>query len=366
VGPDIACGGSRKVELVPVDRGGGLPCGPACRQVTFGDEVYISYEVKGDLLVYAGGLSLDRAIYLVDLKQDKEWLVRPARYPGMPGCLEVATDGRRLAYECTDWKEPKQPFYVATLQLFDPASGTESDLECLKMVLPDKSSLPAHLTLGDTGVAAQLSLTAGPAVDAFFHRFSDGTFTNLSRRFGGVWHTHMSGSRLVWTEIVNQTQIVLFDTLARVRRVLDPTGKAQFIPRIEGDRVVWVDHRNAPGDMYNQTNSDIYMHDLSTGKTVAVTTHPARQDFPDVDGDWVVWQDWRNNPNPTPQSGFKNADIFARNIKTMKPGEEIQVTSFPGQEVRPQVDHGRVFYRMAGRGGKLALFMVDLAKLGKH
>jgi len=156
----------------------------------------------------------------------------------------------------------------------------------------------------------------------------------------------MSGNRLVWTEIVGAyTQVMIYDTVARRKRVLAPHPGSQFHPRIEGDRVVWVDHRNAPGDMVDQRNSDIYVHDLSTGKTSAVTTHPAMQDYPDVQGDWVVWEDWRNNPKPVPLYGgdFINSDVYARNMKT---GEEIQLTSLPGMELRPQIDRGRVFFDM--------------------
>jgi beta propeller repeat protein len=360
-GPQIPCGGSRTLTLIPVQRGPGLACGPGCKQVTFGADVSIRYEVKGDLLVYSGGGDMDPSVYLVDLKQDKEWLVKKAKYPKKPGCFWVSTDGKRLAYDCDDWEDPKQPYHIIALHIFDPQTSVESDARCLTMV-HDKSGVPDYLSLGETGIAMNMSLTSSSSVDAFFHRFSDGSLTNLTKKYGGVWHTNMSGSRIVWTEAITTTQIVLHDTVSGTRKVLDPTGKAQFVPRIEGDKVVWIDHRNAPGDMWNQTNSDIYLHDLATGKTEAVTTHPARQDFPDVWGDWVVWQDWRNNPNPTPQSGFKNADIFARNMKTMKVNEELQVTSFPGQEVRPKIDAERVFYQM-GDGNKVSIFMVDLAQL---
>ena len=118
--------------------------------------------------------------------------------------------------------------------------------------------------------------------------------------------------------------------------------------------MVWVDHGAAPGNMYSQGNSDIYLHDLGSGKTTPVVTNPARQDFPDVDGDWVVWEDWRNNPNPTPKysSEFKESDIYAYNLKTCK---EVQVTSLPGLALRPKVDGGRVFYVKGAH-----IFMVQL------
>jgi hypothetical protein len=48
-----------------------------------------------------------------------------------------------------------------------------------------------------------------------FYRFSDGSFTNLTKAYGGVWQGHMSGHRLVWTQAKTgwpSTQVVVYDT----------------------------------------------------------------------------------------------------------------------------------------------------------
>ena len=247
------------------------------------------------------------------------------------------------------WADPPEDAATAGLlvkrfnpvngEIYDPVTHEEQDLECLPLTV-GKSSAIEYLTLGSTGIAAQLSVTS-IAPYAWFHSFSDASFGEVSA--SAAWFTHMSGPRLVWAEAMAQSQIVLYDTVTKVKTVLDPQPHGQWLPRIDGDRIVWVDHRNAPGDMVNQGNSDIYLHDLSSGKSTPVTINAARQDHPDVDGDWVVWEDWRNNPNPTPRySGeFKESDIFALNLKT---GKEIQVTNLPGMELNPKVDGDRVFY----------------------
>jgi len=123
-----------------------------------------------------------------------------------------------------------------------------------------------------------------------------------------------------------------------------------------------MDNRNSPGELWNPGNSDIYVHDLSTGKTAAVTTHPAEQSLPDVYGDWVVWEDWRDNPNPTPgwTGSVTEADVYARNMKT---GKEVRVTNWKGMELRPRIDNKRVFFA-APAGNNIEYFMIDLAKLG--
>lgn len=346
------CGGDRTLAPKPIARGTGKPCGKACRQVTFGAYPGVFYEAQANLLTYIGGDTVHAKVYLVDLEQDKEWLVRE-RPPGLPGCAAVATDGRRLAYVCAVPRGSQQSTFP--LQIYDVNTKLESDLNCEGV-----SRAPSYLGLGSSGVVASLA-TASKGAGAMLYRFGDKTLTNLSSTTGGGWDPHMSGTRVVWTGQNKQglTQIMLHDTVSGTTEALAPSKGAQFSPRIDGSRIVWVDHRNAPGSMWNQSNSDIYIHDLSTAKTAPVTMHPARQGFPDVSGDWVVWQDFRNNKDPTPrQPGSKsNADIYARNVKT---GEEIQVTSDTGLEVNPRVDRGRAFYRAVG-----GIFMVDLDALDR-
>lgn len=351
------CGGSRTLTPKPVQRGNGLSCGKGCRQVTFGNDVELNFEVKDDLIVYTGGLAVYGHVYLVDLKADKEWLVKKISNQDV-GCSAVATDGNRLAYACPIMPGPDPPSWTVFFALFDPATNVENDLKCFKVFTAQSACPPRWMGLGNNSLAVNMSPTHCKYQDAYLYRFSDGSFTNLSNKKGGVWQTRMSGSRIVWTEAVKNTQIMCYDTVTGAKKMLDPDQGGQFHPRIEGDQVVWVDHRNAKGDMWDQGNSDIYLHDLKTQKTVAVTTQAARQDHPDVWGDWVVWEDWRNNPNPTPKYSqeYINSDIYAKNITT---GQVVQLTSFKDLELQPQVDNGRVFFRMYD-GKQLSLFMIDL------
>jgi len=355
---DAGCGGSRTVAPQAVKRGTGLPCGKGCKQVTFGDYPD-HYDVKNDLIVYEGGASLYGDLYYVDLTADEEWLVRKMPATQKAGCRAVATDGKRLAYSCPIRPEPVVS-WIQTLTLYDPAKRTETDLMCIELFTALHACDPSSMGLGDTGVAVNMSTTSCKTPDTYFYRFSDGSFTNISKNYGQVWETQMSESLIVWTGVgAKDTNIVLYDTTTNTQKLVDPSDRGQFHPRIEGNRIVWVDHRNSTGDMWDQGASDIYLHDLSTGKTESVIIHSARQDYPDVWGDWVVWEDWRNNPNPTPRyaSEFINSDIFAKNLKT---GQVAQLTSGKGMELRPQVDNDRVFFTMLDGNQSASLFMIDL------
>jgi beta propeller repeat protein len=348
-----------------VTRGQGKPCGPGCEQVSFGFNADNVYEVAGDLLVYPGLESIPPDGYayhivLVDLKQRTESIVHRSPKGGV--CRWADTDGSRLAYACTVLAAPGT--VLATMYHYDPATRSESDLYCLSY--SGMGYAPRYVALADTGVASEISIGKDAAGEIYFHRFSDKTFAKLTNEPGSVWESNAHGPLLVWTQTIkaeSRTAIMLHDTRDSAPRTLEAGAAAQqWGPRIEGDKVVWVDHRNAPGDVWNVSNADIYLHDLATGKTVPVTTHPARQDNPDVSGDWVVWEDFRHNPNPTTPSGQGQIDIYARNMKT---GVEVRVSddTLRGELKlpvnKPRVDKGRVFFKSAG------IFMVDLAQRGR-
>ncbi len=185
------------------------------------------------------------------------------------------------------------------------------------------------------------------------------TLENLAKKTYVAQLPAASGRHIVWTQRDGSDwtdfQIILYDDSTKTQRRIAPTAHAQWQPRIDGERIVWLDNRNDPTHNYlNPRNVDIYTHDLTTGKTTAVCTDPGRQDHVDVGGDWVVWHDYRNGKDGV--SG-KEIDIYAKNLAT---GREYRVTDAPGIEAYPRVDGDRLFYRKSAADKQLALFMVDL------
>ena len=276
--------------------------------------------------------------------------------------MTISTDGVQVAYSCLTLPEGSKDYRVA-IATYDPKTHTETEQWCAAMTLL-KSSPPQQVGLGSLGVAFLMSQVSEGGRDIFYYRFSDHSLTNLSNQFNLVWAGSLSGTQVVWSQVAmdyGQRLATISDIAAKGPRYLDPqTAGSQWGVRTDGARVVWVDHRNAPGGPSNYGNSDIYVHDLTTGKTTPVVTHSARQDFPDVSGDWVVWEDYRNNPNPTEPDAYKakNVDIYARNLAT---GDELQLTDLPGIEMRPRITSGLVFFRAAA-----GIFMIDLkTRLGR-
>ena len=132
----------------------------------------------------------------------------------------------------------------------------------------------------------------------------------------------------------------------------------QWLPRIEGTQVVWTDQRNEPAAVWPARNTDIYHHDLTTGKTTRVTTDPGTQERPDVWGDWVVWMDWRNSPGGVSQGGkAPDCDVYGKNLKT---GQVVQLAGGSGHQAYARVDRDRAFFTMRDAQGEISAFMIDL------
>jgi hypothetical protein len=216
------------------------------------------------------------------------------------------------------------------------------------------------MALANAGVVLNMSLGACSTIDVLLHRFSDRRIINLSSRSGGVYHASADGNRIVWTDwdpAWKANQISMYDTkTSKKSRVSPSTGHHQYRARIQGDQVIWTENRDGKGDHLTPLNSDIYTKDLSTGKTIAVTTHVGTQEWPDISGEWAVWQDWRHSKGGTSSGGGNEVDIYAKNLKT---GKEYRITDYMGAEAYPRVDRGRVFFTMGGLK-TISLFMVDL------
>ena len=354
--PDGLCGGSRKLSPTVIKPYASKPCGKGCKQVTFGNFVELHYDVVGDQLVYIGERGTGYKVYLVDLKSSTEYRLHPNFAKKGQGCSLVHTDGKQPTYTCVRGGFPDTKVWLRSITTYDPSTQMATDRHCYKRKLSNKGCFPDYVCTGSTGVGLNDSMGACIKQDMWFYRFSDGSFTNLTKAYGGVWQGHMSGHRLVWTQVNAgwpSTQVVIHDTKTNKQWRVDPASGSQYLPRIEGDQVVWTDHRNAKGGMWMPGNSDIYYANLTSGKKLAVTTHSAMQERPDVWGDWVVWMDWRSAAATTK----KNADIYAKNIKT---GKVFPIAATSATEAYPRIDNDRVFYTMPDNKGEISLFMVDL------
>ncbi len=97
----------------------------------------------------------------------------------------------------------------------------------------------------------------------------------------------------------------------------------QLEPVIYSNYIVWTDYRNDNG---SGTNSDIFLHDLTSHQEHVICSNPARQVRPDIYETTVSWEDNRAGPN--------NWDIYAYDIST---GSEKQITTNPANQNNPAI-----------------------------
>ena len=165
------------------------------------------------------------------------------------------------------------------------------------------------------------------------------------------------GNRVVWASVDRDE----YESLRSLTKVLLPnwdiflleldTGEvrqitteehAQTRPRVFGDTVVWLDARH-DDDYFNPRRFDVYAYDLSTGQETRLTSTTSAEDNDlSISGNLVVWTDQRYVPENTSypsNSGDYNNEIYAFDLST---GEEIRVTTNPGNDHYPVVDGNRI------------------------
>ena len=359
------CGGSRTIQPIVIPHGTSQPCGPGCKQISWGYTPDHRYEVAGDLVVYnsAGGPGNRR--FTIDLKTGIERQLDPDRPDDKgAGCYMVGTDGKQIATTCIqEWKGSKK--FIQSVTLYDATTHVEEDLVCLPRDVDADNCAPSLISVNTTGITVDWTLGTCGQSTALFLPFGETKLKPLAGEGyqGNVAWAVGQGDKVVWSQRKTGwggDRIVLYDLTTGTQKRIDPREGLvgdQWMPRVQGDKIVWVDHRNdLTGSRFDQRNSDIYLHDLGTGITQPVTTHPALQEWPDVYGDWVVWHDLRANPGGI--SG-KNIDVYAKNMKT---GQEVAIANGAESESYPRIDNGRIFFTgWDGVSPHRNLYMVDLA-----
>jgi hypothetical protein len=364
-GKKVTCGGTRTLNPVTIQPGPAQTCGPGCKQISWGYAPDHRFEVAKDLLTYFTSGGPGYRVFTIDLKTGLERRWHPERPTDKSaGCKLVATDGTKIVTTCIqEWKD--QPTWTRSITTIDPDAATETDLLCLDRDSAKGHCAPTSISLNSTGVTVNWTLGSCGQSTALFLPNGDTKLLSLAPPPDRAGWAMGQGDKIVWHQFKSGWggwRIVVHDlTTGKEWRVDPREGQKgdQWGARIEGDKIVWMDHRNDPsGDSFTPRNVDIYHHDLSTGLTRAVTTHAAKQELPDVYGDWVVWHDFRATANGLTGD---NIDVYAKNMKT---NEEVGIATSTRSEAHPRVDRERVFFRAFDeKVTGLYLFMVDIPTL---
>jgi len=365
---DSVCGGSRTLPPQKLPPGTPTPCGAACKQITFVSGMSNRFDIAGDLAVFVFHSIpfFSDTIGFVRLRTGEVFQVRESSSISSDNCRIPTTDGHSLAYMCF---RSKGDFDTRReiVAIYDTQTHVERDLACLEKRPRTDHCVVFELGLARRGAAVSRVAPGGNCRDpkALWQAFDKPTLETISKD-KIVVYLHAEGDIVVWTEGNDQTKaanVVAYDLRTGKKVVVDPSPRGQFHARTDGRYVVWADCRHDPHCGYaNWANSDIYRHDLKTGKTELVSQNPAQQIFPDVSGKWVTWQDCRNDPvSITPDLGHGNRiDVYVKNMET---GKEYNMTAWqlpPPLIQAPKVNARHLIYQANSSDRNGNLFLVDL------
>ncbi|MDD5307253.1 MAG: hypothetical protein PHU25_08025 [Deltaproteobacteria bacterium] len=337
----------------------GIDCGPGCRQLTF-EEInnvnewaathrYVAYtdELNGMMHV----IDVDAGCY-ADVEKEME-----GTYPDIKG--------NRLIFVADYWGSP----YRIRLEIVDLLSGAmQNCLEEVQTTYPriyyEYSALAGEKIAFKWERSNENSDIIYPVyVDLYSIGGERKTIFDIGQT---AFRVRADGDYVIWED---GQDIGLPDIWAHKistgktwNLTNHPSG--QWLPRMDGTRVVWSDLRNGPNPSLDGSlaHQDIYMHDFATGETTGITNANWIHYGPDISGDRIVWTDYRACSDPNNKYDFADTHIWMYDLKTKT---EHQITSTPEGEGEPQIDGDRVYYfRQIPTSGLFAVFVQELSALG--
>jgi hypothetical protein len=318
------------------------PCGPGCRQVAFAAD----YRAMGDY-----GFS---DAYVVYFGRQHTWVVDRATgeesvlfcHPYFVGSYELAIDGSLAVYGIggtareSDGTASFTAIWAADLDtgrqwpLVERAgSYDEAWWSIAGLAL---SGRRAVFTMIETRI---IDLEAGTRLSRLTVNVVDvetGEVTlveDLGPPSGHGW-PDISGDWVVFTTIAD---VYAHNVATGITIGPDLPGD-QWFPRIDGTRIVWMDHRNSPGGYGRGGTWEFYAYDLVAEVETLLPAGESLNDYaePDLRGDVVIWSDYRDS---TPED--RTSNLFSYQFST---GREQRVTDLPGKTIGARLGDGEVLF----------------------
>ncbi|MDD5309790.1 MAG: hypothetical protein PHU25_20940 [Deltaproteobacteria bacterium] len=350
----------------------GEDCGPGCTQLTFSEEVEPGqWDVWDKYLVYRDE---DTRIWAVDIVEKKHMRI-PDPHPEYP----VGFGKGSLAYYPTaqgvhvyyGWKSYYSTPRKEEVIKVDLAQKTQ---EVVSLVAETSGNsldyVPRFLDASDSHVVSQAG--CGDGEEQTLCLFDVST---MPAKVSVLINDGYGNYNSIWNNVFVFTDSrpgLTFDITG-----YDIGGKAFFpvtndaeytqaYPRIQGDRVVYVDLKfgtNQDAVMGDWNHAAIFVYDMKTKERPQVTSGDWTCVAPDIWNEIVVWADYRDCNNPNNGNDFSNVQVWGYNLDTKK---EFRITNLPtaAYPERPKEDPRvwgyKVFVDMMKPAGGTAIYMFDL------
>jgi hypothetical protein len=155
--------------------------------------------------------------------------------------------------------------------------------------------------------------------------------------------------------------VYLYNHLSRRVENLTPGRGFQRFSTVDRNRVAYVEYHS--DDPANLDNGNIWMIDLATRKSTAITSQPAQPAAqrlrPVINGDWIVWEDSRNKPVPLPGIGSSlRGELFGFNLRTQR---EVPLVTGVRSSGYPFIVGNRLYYSCEpGQGQQVNTYFMEL------
>lgn len=188
--------------------------------------------------------------------------------------------------------------------------------------------------------------------DIYMYNISTHNETQVSHS-ENAWNSAIYGNRIVWVDSRSgKSDIYMYDLSTSKETRISYSGSAFNLPGIYGNNIVWNDFRNENMSdnvpIQGIVNYDIYMYNLSTNKETQIS-HSQEALLPKIYGDRVVWMDYRN----------RNSDIYMYDLSN---NTESQITGSKTAS-DPAIYGNRVVWRdrRNSNGSSADIYMYDLS-----
>lgn len=150
--------------------------------------------------------------------------------------------------------------------------------------------------------------------------------------------------KIVWVDSQNSISVYMYDLTTKTETLIAAGAPMAMDPQISGNKIVWLDFRTG--------KPEIFMYDLATRKETQITTNPSINRWsPNICGDKLTWI---------------NSDVITGNsslsVYDLTTGKETIINSLvPALGTTPAIYENRVVWVDARNGeGSEAVYMYDI------
>ena len=330
-------------------------CFPGCRQVTCAAPTHTSWswDIYNSIIAYYSRTSeYGTGLYVRNLETEEE--IKVAEYTRDFDSKNVSVHANKIAYKLYKYGEASG--CKTAINIFDLNDFKEENLVCYT----EDGRVRGLDIFNNIIVWYGIEDGEGNGIeidDLFMFDLDTMEKTRLTR-YEARANPMIWGRQFVFDGNYYGFQIFLWDLDTMDYRAITDHPSDQWQPDIWQNRVVWIDHRNGPGDLISPHNCDIYWCELPDCESMPATTNWAAQECPTIGGDWIAWIDYRNDVNPLNpgHSVHDQLEIWGYNIST---GEEYQLVAFEDTVLwgRLRIENDKLYF--IGPGA--AIYELDLS-----